>query len=277
MREQIRITVALDYDADADRSPAEQCADVLEDVARLMDPDSTTGVELIAATLARHDAESQIYSGTARNAFTRSGFHAFTVARCGEWTGADRCERIGWTQYADRSKRPDSVFWTVYGFRVGEGSQAVGDFKTRASALCMADALADGRAVDCDDSALPPFRVTWETITDASAEHGDADARGFVRHDGARETLDASMRDPAGDLHNMRLRDALEALEDCPGTLEALEPSDSDHTGARWITAHYRRDDCGAGDVIAESLSLHLPDSITPASRARLVRLICKR
>lgn len=275
MREQIRITVALDYDADATRSPAEQCADVLEDVARLLDPDSESGVELIAATLAKHDAESQIYSGTARNAFTRSGFHSFTVARCGEWHGS-HCERIGWTQYADRAKRPDSVFWTVYGLRIGHGSQAVADLKTRASALCMADALADGRAVDCDDSPLPPFRVTWETVTAESAEHGDADARGFVRHDGARETLDAERLDPAGDLYNMRLRDALEALEASAGNLESLEPSESDHAQARWITANYYMGDTDA-NRIGESLSLHLPDSITPASRARLVRLICKR
>ena len=276
MREQIRITVALDYDADAERTPAEQCADVLEDVGRLLDPDAETGVELIAATLAKHESESQIYSGTARNAFTRSGFKAFTVARCAEWKDS-HCARIGWQSHFPDGK-PDSVFWTVYGFRVGRGSEAVGDFKTRASALCMADALADGRAVDCDDSALPPFCVTWETVTEESAEHGDADARGFVRADnGAREPLDPARLDPGGDLYNMTLRDALEALEDCPGTLEALEPSASDHGAARWITAHYRRDDCGAGDVIAESLSLHLPDSITPASRARLVRFICKR
>ncbi|MFU1607361.1 hypothetical protein ACM25O_13330 [Sulfitobacter pontiacus] len=176
-----------------------------------------------------------------------------------------------------RGREADLVFWTVYGFRIGAGSQAVADLGTRASALCLADALADGRAVDCDDSALPPFRVTWETVTEESAEAGDADARGYVRADGGREPLEACLLDPAGDIYNMRLRDALEALEASAGDLELLEPSDSDHGAARWITAHFNLRNADAGDAIGESFSLHLPDSITPASRARLVRLICKR
>ncbi len=286
MREEIKLGFSISFDVPAELPLAEQAESArsfLDDVLCNAFPgDTATGpgtlYSLGKVELTDAQSESQIYSGEARNAFTRPGFKAFTVARCREQTdlaGDSFVERCGWTPPRPRALA-GPAFWTVYGFRVGEGSQAVGDFKSRASALCMADALADGRAVDCDDSALPPFRVTWEIVTDESAEHGDADARGFVRYDGAREPLERDRLDPNGDIYNMRLRDALEALESSAGDLESLEPSDSYHSAARWITAHYNTRNADAGDVIGESLSLHLPESITPASRTRLVRLICK-
>jgi len=304
MREQIKITVALDYDADAARAPADQIADCMGDVARLLDPDSTTGVELISAAPVDHKSESQMYSGEARGAFTRSGFKWFTVQRCREITdatGSAHIEACGWHTMRDRADRHGEThgepFWSVYGRRVGEGSQAVGDFKSRAVALLMADALADGRAVDCAvdcaDSMLPGFRVTWETVTDASAEHGDAEARGFfhpVRDSagdvvgGDLEPLDRTLWHGGADSYAMPLRAALEALQldgEPWRNLETLEPDSSDPGSASSVRAIYNfngpaGDLPGAEQVRAAVMAIHFPENITPASRARLVKIICK-
>lgn len=271
MREEIRINAVLTYDADADASPAEQCADVLADLGRLLDPDSESSVELIRAEIGGHTGESAIYSGESRGPFTRAGFAWFDVARVGEWTGS-HCSPIGWRS-SFRDGAPDSIFWTVYAGPVGGPSVAVGDFKSRAIALLMAEALADGRAVSCADSMLPGFRVTWETYTESSVADGDAAARGFVVPPyGAREPLARVLERRAGDSLGYMLRDALAALESA-GDLESLEPDSSDWTAARSVSAHYRLLD---GETVGETLTIHFPEITTPASRARLVRLICK-
>jgi len=137
------------------------------------------------------------------------------------------------------------------------------------------------------------FRVTWETVTDASAEQGDAEARGFavpVRNTAGDvvgvdlEPLERAMPDYPGEPLAMPLRDALEALEaqgEPWANLEALEADSSVHAQARSVRAIYglngpARDLPGRGPVRSFTLSIHFPESITPASRARLVDLICK-
>ena len=120
------------------------------------------------------------------------------------------------------------------------------------------------------------WRVTWETVTDESAENGDADARGFITPDGDRVTLESVLLEPDQAAYDMPLRDALAVLAGSAGDLESLEPSDSRWRAARWITAHFNTRNADAGDVIGESFSLHLPDTLTDASRARLCRLLCK-
>ena len=63
MRESIEIIVALTFDADADLSLEEQTANCLNDIARLHDADSTTGVELTNVEIldqrSEHDVVSQ--------------------------------------------------------------------------------------------------------------------------------------------------------------------------------------------------------------------------
>ena len=82
----------------------------------------------------------------------------------------------------------------------------------------------------------------------------------------------------------MPLRGALEALEASGEpwrVLEALEPDCSDTSAARSVRAVYRLDgpaqDLPGGDAVRSfTLSIHFPENMTPASRARLCALICK-
>jgi len=138
----------------------------------------------------------------------------------------------------------------------------------------MADPLNRLRAVMVESSApvilekRAPFRsawrVTWERVTPESAEHGDAEARGF------RFRLDHKTRDYA-----LTLREALEAVKESSPTrasLSYVEASDSVASGARWITWGFSPD-YSTGDSLA--LSLHIPETVSGPSRARLVRLLC--
>jgi len=114
------------------------------------------------------------------------------------------------------------------------------------------------------------WRVTWERVTPESAEHGDAEARGFVDRDGFRSRLEHKNRDYA-----LTLREALEAVKESSPTrasLSYVEASDSVASGARWITWGFSPD-YSTGDSL--SLSLHIPETVSGPSRARLVRLLC--
>lgn len=100
------------------------------------------------------------------------------------------------------------------------------------------------------------WNVTYEVVTEESAALGDADERGFISEDGP-------LRYAIEDLLTTRTAH----VEGC----QYVEPSGSDIGQARWITvANGMEHLTGA----YESRSLHIPDRVTPASRARLVRLI---
>mgnify|MGYP005853115615 CR=1 FL=1 len=138
-------------------------------------------------------------------------------------------------------------------------------------------------------SAIPSFYVTWETVTDESAEHRDVDARGYLR----------PIRYPAGfgiigvepvpldevslpeiaEHYGFSLREALTALQEPvrpdgephSGSLSDIEASSSDVATSRCITCYYNRDfETGA----FLSLSLHFPETISRSSRARIFRLL---
>lgn len=91
------------------------------------------------------------------------------------------------------------------------------------------------------------FSVTYEIVTQESAEYGDAAERGFHAE-------------------NVSFR---QAMSDIPqGHIEAnCYPIDG---GVRWFTS-YGETDC-YGET--ESISLHLPDNITPSSRLRIARYL---
>lgn len=97
------------------------------------------------------------------------------------------------------------------------------------------------------------FRVTFEVVTPESAEHGDAESRGYVAAPDSTEV-------------EMRLRSALYSLG---WSEQGFEPSQYPGNGFRWITAYAVEH---AGDS-EESRSLHIPDHVTPSSRARILRL----
>lgn len=211
-------------------------------------------------------------------------FRSFEIARCAEIEprdGRTYCEPVGWQDIRLRERESGAlvgpVFWTLYGRNADGTAEAVGDFRSRASAAVIADKLADGRPVDMLDSMLPPLRVTWETVTEESAEHGDIAAHGFIRPG----TLDCVPVDsvPMGSADfGFRLREALDAMTDSPfrvRELEAIEPDTFPDTGAaRSVRAIWRVYD--AGPVLSETRTIHFPESMSPASRARVFRLLSK-
>jgi len=100
------------------------------------------------------------------------------------------------------------------------------------------------------------FNVTFEIVTPESAEYGEAESRGFIGRD-------------------MALRDAVAAFHETRTSqvdgVTAIEPNDSRIDSARWTTIingmEYLTGAC-------ESRSIHLPESLTGATRRRLCRLL---
>lgn len=100
------------------------------------------------------------------------------------------------------------------------------------------------------------FAVTYEIVTPDSAEHGDAEERGYI-------CQDVTLRDAIGDLFGTRTSQV--------SGITAIESNDSRRESARWITVYNGAEyQTGAH----ESRSLHFPDSLTAATRARLCRLV---
>lgn len=103
---------------------------------------------------------------------------------------------------------------------------------------------------------MPNFDVTYEIVTQESAEFGDADESDFV-------------------VQNVCLRDAIDAVTSTRtnrvGGVECVEASDSRIEQARWITVQNGMEfETGA----CESRSLHFPRNLTGSSRRRIARLL---
>lgn len=102
------------------------------------------------------------------------------------------------------------------------------------------------------------FNVTYDILTPESAENGEAEESGFIVQDAT-------------------LREALDAVRDTRtsacGGIEAIEPNSS-HGHFSWITVYNGMEyETGA----QESRSIHIPDSVTMASRKRIAKLLgCK-
>lgn len=105
---------------------------------------------------------------------------------------------------------------------------------------------------------MPKFSVTYERWNEADIEAGDTDDRGFVIED-------CSLRDA--------VQLGLEARE--PSWLGHCEPSDSRPGHAHWLSFHKWND--GTREYyetgVVEDRALHIPDSVTTASRKRIARL----
>ena len=95
------------------------------------------------------------------------------------------------------------------------------------------------------------FNVTYEIVTQESAEHGDAEERGFVSE-------------------NNTLRDAVADLFDIRQAITCIEADEAPVTSPRWITVYGGMND---RDGSFESRSLHIPDNVTTSSRMRIWRL----
>jgi len=95
---------------------------------------------------------------------------------------------------------------------------------------------------------MPKFSVTYETWSPDDIAAGDTDTRGFIAQ-------------------GVSLRDAIREVGGF-----APEPSASRISEARWFTHHAYDEDYRTGAV--EARSLHVPDSVTDASRRRIARLL---
>jgi hypothetical protein len=112
------------------------------------------------------------------------------------------------------------------------------------------------------------FFVSFEIVTPQSAEHGDVESRGFISP-GLGALPSAERPEACG------LRRAVEIWRQtrtrhCDG-VEAIEADCSDATAARYVTIYNGREYLTGA---TESRSLHIPETVSAASRARLVRLL---
>lgn len=100
------------------------------------------------------------------------------------------------------------------------------------------------------------FSVSYEITTYESAENGEAEERGVID-----EGL--TLRDAIKEVHRTRTN--------LVGSVEAILPDSWPVDRVRWITVHNSAEyETGA----RESRTLHLPDTITPASSRRIARLV---
>ncbi len=95
------------------------------------------------------------------------------------------------------------------------------------------------------------FSICYEIITRESAEHGEAESTGFICED-------VSFQDVMSDLYWHR------------GAY--VEASEYPVHAPRWFTFYNVREDFSTGET--ENWSLHIPESVTPASRRRIAKLI---
>ena len=103
---------------------------------------------------------------------------------------------------------------------------------------------------------MSKFSVTYEIVTQESAEHGDADERGFIGKD-------LSLRDAIDEVNSTRTN--------MVDGVTCIEPSDSRIEHARWFTVFNGMEfETGA----QENRSIHIPDNVTGASRRRIARLM---
>ena len=100
--------------------------------------------------------------------------------------------------------------------------------------------------------SIDKFNVTYEIITEKSAEDGETSEAGFI-------------------CENVGLREALGEICGAGGDVTAVEADEWPVVNPRWVTI-YNSPDPYTGEQ--ENRSVHFPQSITPASARRVVRLV---
>ena len=102
------------------------------------------------------------------------------------------------------------------------------------------------------------FRVTYEVITPASAEHGDVEEHGFIEPGEWKTPIDAAMRetDSAFDMDLRSAVDLVGCVRDQGAWFSSTDPIVDYRSGAE----EYR--------------SLRPPAAITPSSYRRIARLL---
>jgi hypothetical protein len=105
---------------------------------------------------------------------------------------------------------------------------------------------------------MAKFSVSYEIVTEESAEAGDADERGFISED-------SSLRHALTDLFGTRTQQ----VEGITG----IETDSWAGRRPRWVSV-YNGMEFLTGDF--ETRSFHIPDTVTNASACRIARLIFK-
>ena len=100
------------------------------------------------------------------------------------------------------------------------------------------------------------FDVTYEIVTQESAEQGDAEERGFI-------SQNISLRDAIADVCATRTCHVAGVI--------AIEASSFPSNDFRWVTVD---NDMEYLTGAYESRSLHIPEHVTPSSRGRILRLV---
>jgi hypothetical protein len=100
------------------------------------------------------------------------------------------------------------------------------------------------------------FSITYEIVTPESAEHGDAEERGF-------HLEGLSFGEVMAEIRSLGLRGAYCEADSCPVTIDCPP---------RWFTyaEGIENYETGARTYYA----VHLPRHVTPASRMRIARLL---
>jgi len=98
---------------------------------------------------------------------------------------------------------------------------------------------------------MKKFTVSYELVTDESAEHGDAEDRGRI------STTDL-------------LRDAIDDLMGCGEAIIDVEPND--RKDPRWVTIYYDRN-C-YGEYESRDLYFRINEGPTLSTRKRIAKLL---
>ncbi len=115
----------------------------------------------------------------------------------------------------------------------------------------------------------PRFRMTWEVITEKSAEYGDSARHGFLPRSGDVPARTYMPRNP----HLFTLREAVEIMTRHNSGCAPVEADSCPVYAPRWLTV---RDETDAypGMPDAQGVSLHIPDTVSPASAHRIAKLL---
>ena len=110
------------------------------------------------------------------------------------------------------------------------------------------------------------FHLTYEVVTEESAQDGDAAERGWLDLYGGRHPVEAPP-EPMG------FRDAVELFRSESADSASIEPNvvPMDDCPPRWISAIPTSCDEYGESV---TVSLHIPEGVSGASRIRIARLL---
>lgn len=120
-----------------------------------------------------------------------------------------------------------------------------------------------------ETATTPRFRLTWEVVTEKSAEHGDFARHGFLPRSGEIPHRSYFPKNP----HLFTLRQAVEIMARHSSGFGPVEADSCPVSRPRWLSTR-GESDAYPGMSDALTVSVHLPDSISNASAWRIARLL---